>query len=381
MPRDFYEVLGVPRGAADAEIKRAFRGLARELHPDVNRHDPEAEEKFKEAAEAYEVLSDPERRQTYDRFGHEGLRSGGWSPHAADFGSFEDVLSAFFGRGDPLFGDLFGGGQRGPASGGDVGVSVEVSLEEVVTGTKREVAFDAIATCGRCRGNGAEPGTPIRACETCGGSGQRREVARTAFGQVMRTAPCETCGGEGKIPESPCEECAGRGRTVKQRTFEVDVPAGIESGQRIRVSGAGHAGDPGAPEGNLYVEVTVAPDERFERHGEHLLTVARISATRAMLGGELTVPTLEGERAIEVPAGAQPGEQVVLEGAGLPALRGRGRGNQHVVLEVVVPSGLDPSQRELAEGLEATLSNEHLMGAEERDSGRRWGRRRRRAGR
>jgi len=380
MPQDFYDVLGVARDAGGAEIKKAFRRLARELHPDVNRHDPEAEEKFKQAAEAYEVLSDPERRRTYDAYGHEGLRTGGWQPHAADFGSFEEVLSAFFGRGDPLFGDLFGGGgRRGPATGGDVGASVEVSLAEVVTGAKREVSFDAIATCERCRGNGAEPGTPIRACETCGGSGQLREVARTAFGQVMRTAACEPCGGAGKVPETPCEECDGRGRTVAKRTFEVDVPAGIESGQRIRISGAGHAGDPGAGKGNLYVEVTVAPDERFERHGEHLVSVVRIPATRAMLGGEVPVETLDGERTVEVPAGAQPGERVVLEGQGLPTLRGGRRGDQHVVLDVVVPSALDDEQRELAERLDVTVSDEQLVAGDERDAGRRWGRRRRRA--
>ncbi len=379
MPRDFYEVLDVPRDAEAGEIKKAFRRLARELHPDVNNHDPEAEEKFKEAAEAYEVLANAERRATYDRYGHEGLRSGGWAPRAEGFSSFEDVLSSLFGQGDPLFGDLFGGGRRGPATGGDVGASVEISLAEVVSGATREVAFDAIGACEHCRGNGAEPGTPIRTCETCGGTGQLREVARTAFGQVMRTAACGACGGEGKVPETPCEECAGRGRVVNQRTFEVEVPPGIESGQRIRVSGAGHAGDPGAPSGNLYVEVTVTPDERFERHGEHLISVARIPATRAMLGGEIEVPTLDGERSVEVPAGAQPGERMILDGQGLPSLRGSGRGDQHVVLDVVVPSGLSDEQRDLAERLDDTVAEEQLLSAEERDGGRRWGRRRRRA--
>jgi molecular chaperone DnaJ len=381
MARDFYEVLGVPREADEGEIKKAFRTLARELHPDVNRHDPEAEEKFKEAAEAYEVLSDPERRGTYDAYGHEGLRSGGWSPHAADFGNFEDILGALFGRGDPLFGDLFGGGRRGPAPGGDVGATVELTLDEVVTGAKREVAFDAIATCETCRGNGAEPGTPINTCQTCGGAGEIREVARTAFGQVMRTAACATCGGEGKIPEVPCSECSGKGRTVKRRTFEVDVPAGIEGGQRIRVSGAGHAGQPGALDGNLYVEVAITPDDRFERRGEHLVSVARISATRAMIGGEVSVPTLDGERGVTVPVGAQPGETVVLSGAGLPGLRGSRRGDQHVVLDVVVPADLDEAQRELAERLEGTISEEQLAGSTDRSEGRRWGRRRRRASR
>lgn len=377
MPRDYYEVLGVDQGADDGAIKKAFRVLARELHPDVNKHDPEAEEKFKEAAEAYEVLTDAERRRTYDTYGHEGLRTGGWAPRTAAFGSFEDVLGAFFGRGDPLFGELFGFGRAGPASGGDVGASVEVTLAEVLTGAKREVSFEAVSLCERCRGNGAEPGTPIRTCERCDGSGQLREVARTAFGQVMRTAPCPSCDGDGRVPSSPCGECDGKGRTVGQRAFEVEVPPGIESGQRIRIAGAGHAGSSGAQAGDLYVEVSVDDDPRFERHGEHLVTVARVAATRAMLGGALSVPTLDGEREIEIPAGAQPGERIVLDGLGLPTLRGSARGDQHVLLDVVVPADLSDSQRELAERLDGSLGDENLEGRGD-GAGRR-GRRRKRA--
>jgi molecular chaperone DnaJ len=378
MPRDYYEVLGVERGASEAEVKKAFRVVARELHPDVNKHDPQAEEKFKEAAEAYEVLSDPDRRRTYDTYGHEGLRTGGWAPRTEAFGSFEDVLSAFFGRGDPLFGELFGFGPRGPAAGGDVGATIEVSLPEVISGSSREVSFDAVGVCEHCNGNGAEPGTPIRTCEQCGGAGQIREVARTAFGQVMRTGACPVCGGEGRIPETPCEECRGEGRVVRRRTFEVEVPPGIESGQRIRITGAGHAGDPGAQAGNLYVEVVVADDPRFERHGDQLVTVLKVSATRAMLGGSLTAPTLDGDREVEVPAGAQPGDRVVVRGEGLPTLRGATRGDLHVLLDVVVPTGLGDEQRELAERLEDTLGDENLSPGEQ--EGRRlFGRRRRRA--
>jgi molecular chaperone DnaJ len=353
--RDYYEVLGVERGAADAEIKKAFRRLARELHPDVNRHDPEAEEKFKEAAEAYEVLSDPERRRTYDTFGHEGLRSGGWSPRAEGFGNFEDVLSAFFGRGDPMFNDLFGFGRGGPAAGADVAAQVEVTLSEVLSGASREVSFEAVSTCEHCHGNGAEPGTPIRSCETCGGVGEVREVSRTVFGQLVRTGVCPTCRGQGKVPETPCAECEGNGRVARSRTWQVDVPPGIESGQSIRISGAGHTGDAGGPTGDLYVQVVVAEDERFERDGRDLVTVAEVPATRAMLGGTVKVPTLDGEHDVDVPAGSQPGEQVVLRGQGLPALRGGRRGDQRVVLDVFVPGKLSKDQRELASQLDEAL--------------------------
>jgi molecular chaperone DnaJ len=230
-----------------------------------------------------------------------------------------------------------------------------VSLEEVVTGASREVSFEAVSTCEHCRGNGAEPGTPIRTCETCGGSGELREVARVAFGQVVRTGACPTCGGQGRVPETPCEECGGEGRIARTRTWDVDVPPGIESGQRIRISGAGHAGEAAGRSGDLYVQVVVADDERFKRHGQDLVTVVELPATRAMIGATVTVPTLDGEREVEVPAGAQPGERIVVRGLGLPSLRGRARGDQHVVLDVYVPAGLNKEQRQLAEQLDQAV--------------------------
>jgi molecular chaperone DnaJ len=354
---DYYEVLGVSRDASEVEIKKAFRKLARELHPDVNAHDPDAEEKFKQAAEAYEVLSDNDRRRTYDTFGEEGLRSGGWAPRTAGF-AFEDIFDAIFG-GDAFGADIFGFGRR-PASGGDVAATVEITLDEVLTGTRREVSFEAVGLCERCRGNGAEPGTPIRTCDRCQGAGQIRQVARTAFGQMVRATPCDRCGGDGKVAESPCTECGGRGRVVGTRTWEVEVPAGIESGQRIRIAGAGHAGEVGGGPGSLYVEVRVAPDERFERDGDDLVSVVEVTATRAMLGATVNVPTLDGDREVEVPPGARSGDLAVLGGLGLPGLRTSRRGDQRVVFNVVVPSNLSDEQRELAERLDATITEENL---------------------
>jgi molecular chaperone DnaJ len=358
MPRDYYDVLGVGREADQAEIKKAFRRLARELHPDVNGHDPEAEKKFKEAAEAYEVLSDAERRRTFDAYGHEGLRSGGFDPRSASFGSIDDILQAFFGGGG---GDPFGfGGGGGRAAGGDIAVAVEIELAEVVEGVQREVHYDAVGACEHCHGNGAEPGTPISTCERCGGAGQLRQVTRTPFGQMARAVVCDACQGAGKVPETPCGECGGSGRTPGQRRQEVQIPAGIENGQQLRVGGGGHAGDAGAPPGDLYIEVRVAEDERFERQGTDLVSVISIPATEAMLGTTVAVPTLEGDREIELAPGTQPGHEEVLRGAGLPRLGGRRRGNQRVLVEVVVPANLSEEQRRLTEQLDESLEPGNL---------------------
>lgn len=362
MARDLYEILGVGRGAADGEIKKAFRRLARELHPDVNTSDPAAEEKFKEAAEAYEVLSDPERRRTYDAYGHDGLRSGGFHSRTAGAGGFEDIFASFFGRSDSMFGDIFGRG-GGPAAGGDVAVRMEIDLPDVLEGVRHEVAFEAVVRCGRCNGNGAEPGTPIKSCGTCEGAGQVRQATRTPFGQVVRAAPCPTCGGDGRVAESPCEVCRGAGVESQRKTYEVEVPAGIESGQRIRVGGAGHTGEPGAPDGDLYVQVLIAEDERFHREGPDLVTVLEVPATTAMLGASLPVETLTGERDVDLDAGAQHGDTIRLRGEGLPSLRAPARrGDLHVALKVVTPTNLSDEQRDLAERLEATLEAGNVPG-------------------
>ena len=366
MPRDPYEVLGVDRGADEAEIKKAFRRMARDLHPDVNTDDPQAEEKFKEAAEAYEILSDAERRRTFDAFGHDGLRTGGFHSRAESATGFEDIFSSIFGSGggESIFGDMFGGGGRGgPAAGGDVAVRLEIELADVLEGVTREVAFRAVVRCEHCNGNGAEPGTPISTCETCGGAGQVRQTTRTPFGQMVRATACPTCGGDGKVPETPCEVCGGDGVKAERKTYEVEVPAGIENGQRIRIGGAGHSGESGAPSGDLYVQVLVAEDERFHREGTDLVSVLEVTATTAMLGASLPVETLTGEREIELDAGAQHGDTVRLRGEGLPSLRGPGRrGDLHVAIKVVTPVKLNDEQRDLAERLEASLETSNAPG-------------------
>jgi molecular chaperone DnaJ len=356
--RDPYEVIGVARDAGDRDIKRAFRRVARELHPDVNRHDPEAEEKFKEAAEAYEILSDPERRATYDRYGFEGLDSRGYASGAHGFGSFSDIFDAFFG-GDP-FGAFGGRAAAGRVQGGDVAVEVEITLDEAARGAEVEVAYDLVDACGRCDGSRAEPGTEVQTCRNCQGAGRVRAVSRTAFGQLVREHVCEVCGGEGRVPSEPCTACAGRGRRAERRTLTVDVPAGIADEQRIRLSGRGHAGERGGPPGDLYVLVRVSEDERFVRDGNDLVSVVDLPAPAAALGTTVEVPTLDGAEEIDVPAGTQPGTVVTLRGRGMPAIGRRGRGDQQVVLNVLIPRNLSARQRELLGELHDSLTPDNM---------------------
>jgi molecular chaperone DnaJ len=365
MPRDYYEVLGVSRAAGETEIKKAFRRLARELHPDTNTEDPEAEDKFKEAAEAYEVLSDADRRRQYDAYGHEGLRSGGYAPNFEGFGSVSDLFSAFFGSGgfDTAFGT--GRGQRGgQVQGGDVVVAVAIDLGQAARGDTVEVEHEVDVRCERCHGNGAEPGTPIVTCPRCQGSGQLQAVSRTAFGQLVRTALCDVCGGDGRVPEQPCSVCAGESKVRESRTLAVQVPAGIADGQRIRLSGRGHAGERGGPNGDLYVVVRVREDERFVRDQEDLHTVIDVAAPLAALGTTVTVPSLDGDVPVEIPAGTQPGETITLRSRGLPPL-GRGRtGDLHVHVNVVIPRRLSREQRDLLERLADSLDDRNLRSDE-----------------
>jgi molecular chaperone DnaJ len=364
MPRDYYEVLGVGREADEATVKKAFRRLARELHPDVNAHDPDAEEKFKEAAEAYEVLSDPDRRQLYDAYGHEGLKSGGYAPNFGDFGSISDLFSAFFGAGG--FDTAFGGGRArgGAVQGGDVGVAAAISLVDAAHGTTFEASYDARTRCHTCNGNGAKPGTPIETCPRCQGAGQLQAVSRTAFGQMVRNVICDTCGGDGRIPRDPCETCGGEGMVVEKHRVEVQIPAGIADGQRIRLAGRGHAGERGGPSGDLYVIVRVTEDERFLRDGSDLITVIDVAAPLAALGTTVEVPTLDGAVPVEIKAGTQPGEEIRLGGRGMPPLQ-RGRtGDLRVVVNVTIPRRLSREQRDLLERFSGTLTEENMRADE-----------------
>jgi molecular chaperone DnaJ len=362
--RDAYEVLGVGRNADETEVKKAFRKLARELHPDVNNHDPQAEEKFKEAAEAYEILSDADKRQVYDRYGHDGLKRGGQSPNFDGFGSISDLFDAFFGGGGG--GGGFGGfGASAPRNGGDAAVEVEIDLEQAAAGAAIDVTYEVVDRCERCHGNGAEPGTPIKTCARCGGNGILQAVSRTPFGQVARTVACDVCGGDGKVAEKRCTRCDGRGREVLTHAVSIDVPAGIAEGQRIRVGGRGHAGESGAPAGDLYVNVSVREHERFIRDGNDLVTVLDVAAPLAALGTKLEVPTLEGTEDVHVRPGTQPGETIELRGRGMPLLRRPGRrGDLRVVVNVVIPRQLNEEQRRLLTKLADSMTEVNMRSDE-----------------
>src|SRR3954471_7764221 len=341
---DYYEILGVRRDASDADIKKAFRGLARKLHPDVS-EEPDAEARFKEVVEAYEVLSKPEARQLYDRFGHSGLRSGGFQPSSFDFGSLSDLFSAFFG--DDLLGAAGRTGRR--ARGEDVLAEVEIDLVAAAHGTKREVPVRIAAPCATCQGSGMQPGTQPTRCETCGGAGRLQQISRSAFGEFIRTQACPTCLGAGQIVEHPCTTCDGAGRQLEERTLEVDIPPGIHDGQQIRITGEGHAGSPGGRSGDVYVAVRIAPHPALVREGNDVFSTVELTMVQAALGATKQVPTLEGETEIEFPPGTQPGETRVLKGRGMPVLQGFGRGDHRVLVGVRVPRRLTEEQQRLLE--------------------------------
>jgi molecular chaperone DnaJ len=354
--RDYYEVLGVPRGAGDAEIKKAFRRLARELHPDVSEA-PDAESRFREAAEAYEVLSKPETRELYDRYGHAGLRSGGFQPGHFDMGSVSDLFAAFFGD------DLFGGGTR-RGRGGDVAAEIEITLREAAHGVERDVSFPVAVPCEACRGSGVEPGTAPTTCPTCGGAGQVRQVSRSVFGEFVRATTCPRCSGRGQIVEHPCKACDGDGRVAEDHVLAVEVPPGIHDGQRIRISGEGHAGAFGGRAGDVYVLVRVRPEAGLMRDGNDIVSTVDLTMTQAALGARVEVDTLEGLTQLEFEPGTQPGELRVLRGRGMPVLQGFGRGDHRVLVNVVVPRRLTDAQRELLREFEAGAHDGNYRGDE-----------------
>ena len=356
MKRDYYDVLGVERSSSSAEIKKAFRNLARKYHPDVNKEDAEAETKFKEAAEAYEVLSDADTRAAYDHYGFDGLK--GRPMIDFDQFGFSDLFNVFFGGGgggmfDSVLRDAGGawGATTGSAPvprGDDVEARVELELREAVFGASREVEITADAVCEDCKGSGAKAGTGRETCPQCKGSGRMREVSSLGgFGQFIRTSTCSICRGQGTIVKEPCSTCRGTGKRRGNRKVKVEIPAGIADGQRLRLSGEGGAGGPGGRPGDLYVLVRVTADDHFVRDGDDLIYRLDVTIVDAALGAKMGVPALDGDMEITVAAGTQPGDMKVYKNRGVPVLQGYGRGDLKVIVNVVVPRHLNVEQKEL----------------------------------
>ena len=355
--RDYYEVLSVSRTATEQEIKSAYRRLAVKYHPDKNPNDATAEEKFKEAAEAYSVLSDAEQRKRYDRFGHAGVSSsagaGNWG--APGFGGIEDILGDLFGFGD-VFGGARGGARRSSAQrGADLRYDLEISLEDAAKGMTAQLRIPRLETCDTCKGAGAKAGTLPENCSTCSGTGQVRY--QQGFFSVART--CHVCRGAGRVVKDPCESCNGAGRVEREKQMEVKIPAGVETGSRLRVSGEGESGVQGGAAGDLYVVIHVAEHDQFERQGNNLYEAVPISFAQAALGAEITVDTLDGEEKLKIPTGTQTGTVFRLRGKGMPALGGRGKGDLFVSVTVITPTSLTREQRKLLEQL-AEFENKDL---------------------
>ena len=358
MSRNYYEVLGVAQDAGPDVIKKAYRKLARKYHPDVN-HEADAEERFKEVNEAYEVLSDREKRSIYDRYGEEGLQGMG----GVNFGGMRDPFDIFA----EVFGDLggfggFGGrGRQGPRRGNDIRTRLTISFEEAVFGTDEEVEIRRQESCPVCNGSGAEPGTSPETCPECGGSGQTRQVQRTILGSFVNITTCQRCEGQGTIVKSPCHRCHGSGRIYQQRTISVSVPPGVADGMTIRLSGQGEPGERNGPSGNLYITLNVRDHEYFKRRNNDVMLELKINVAQAALGDVIQVPTLDGEREITIPAGTQSGAIFRLRDLGVPVLRGNGRGDQLIVVQVAIPDELDEEQRDLFKQLADTLGTEVIV--------------------
>ena len=342
--RDYYEILGVQRGASADDLKRAYRQLALQHHPDRNPDNPDAADRFKELSEAYSVLSDPEKRRSYDMFGHAGVGAGAGAEgfDLGDLGGFSDIFEAFF-----------GGGATGTRSrqrttrGHDLRYDLTISFEEAYTGVEQEIEVPRLASCARCSGSGAEPGSQVETCAQCGGRGEVRRVAQSLFGQVVNVSACPACRGEGKTIKTPCTECRGHGRVEQRRRLSVKIPPGVDTGSQIRLLGEGEAGVRGGTPGDLYVVVRVKPHPYLQRRDEDVFYELRVNFVQAALGDAIEVPTLDGPVEVKVPAGTQYGQTFRLSGRGMPALRGGRRGDQFVVVQVVVPKDLTPEQKSL----------------------------------
>lgn len=357
--RDYYDVLGVGRDADAAAIKQAYRKRAIKFHPDRNQ-EPSAEEKFKEVSEAYAVLSDAEKRARYDQHGHAGIDQQYSAEDIFRGADFEDIFRGFGATGGlgSIFEMFFGGRGRGPSRGRDLQVTADLTLEDAFTGVARPIEYWRLEECGRCDGEGGEPGSSVTTCATCTGRGQVEQHQRTPFGVLRQVGVCPACRGKGRTISSPCGQCGGSGHERRKRSLDVDIPAGIEDGQSLRVAGGGEVGGHGAPHGDLYVQLRVRPHDRFRRDGADLLTELPLTIPEAVLGTTVDLETLDGTVEVSIPAGSETGKTLRLKGKGMPYLRGSGRGDLHVRVRVASPKRLSPRAKELFEELAEELGSD-----------------------
>ena len=357
--RDYYEVLGVSRGASEDEIKKAYKKMARKYHPDLNPGDKTAEEKFKEVNEAYEVLSDADKKARYDQYGHAGVDPnfgaggfGGGFDGSFDFGDLGDIFGSFFGGG-------FGGGRRtnpnAPQRGESIRMSIAISFEEAAFGCEKEVTVERYETCDTCHGSGCAPGTSPEVCPDCHGTGTVQVRRQTPMGVFATSSPCPKCGGKGRIIHQPCKDCRGSGMVRKKKTIQASIPAGIDNGQTISIRGQGNAGKNGGPAGDLLITITVRPHELFRREGTSVLCEAPITFTQAVLGAELEIPTIDGKVKYTLPEGTQSGTTFRLKGKGIPSINGRGRGDQYVTVYIETPKNLNKEQKEALKKFAETM--------------------------